>query len=178
LRAALTVQGRALTLYEEVHPMSKATSLKVHSAFMQHLKAIMPPHCRPVFVTDAGFRSTWFKLLGSMGYAWIGRIRNRDMVRSSAIDEDWHGCKALYAKATSQTKDLGTFQYVRNHPVTCRLILIKKKSRGRHHTTLHGTLRKGNQRVKQAKANKEPWLLAVSPQLAMLDANAGWPVCY
>jgi hypothetical protein len=35
LRAALVVQGRAMTLYEEVHPMSRATSLKVHRAFSE-----------------------------------------------------------------------------------------------------------------------------------------------
>jgi hypothetical protein len=46
VRAALIVQGRALTLYEEVHPIDKATSFKVHRAFLQHFKAIMPAHCR------------------------------------------------------------------------------------------------------------------------------------
>jgi hypothetical protein len=167
LRAALIGQGRALTLYEEVHPITKATSFKVHSAFLQQLKAIMPSHCRPIVVTDAGFRSTWFALLDQMGYAWIGRIRNRDMVRASAAGQDWHGCKALYARATSQAKDLGPFQYVRNRPIACRLVLIRKKPRGRHHTTLHGVRRTGSQSSKQARASKEPWLLAVSPRLTM-----------
>jgi hypothetical protein len=170
LRAALIVQGRALTLYEEVHPIAKATSLKVHHAFLLKLKAIMPLHCRPVFVTDAGFRSTWFALLDQMGYAWIGRIRNRDMVRASSAGHNWQGCKTLYAKATGQAKDLGPFQYVRNRPVACRLVLIRKKSRGRHDTTLHGVRRTGSQSRKQARAHKEPWLLVVSPRLAMSAA--------
>lgn len=171
LRAALIVQGRALTLYEEVHPIAKATSPKVHHAFLQQLQAILPAHCRPVFVTDAGFRSPWFALLDQMGYAWIGRIRNRDMVRACGAGQDWHGCKTLYAKATGQAKDLGPFQYVRNRPIACRLVLIKKKPRGRHHTTLQGARRTGSQSNKQARANKEPWLLIVSPRLTM-SANA------
>jgi hypothetical protein len=112
LRAALVVQGRAMTLYEEVHPMSRATSLKVHRAFLKSLNSILPPQCRPIFITDAGFRSTWFKLLDNMGYAWIGRIRNRDMVRSSSAESAWHGCKNLYKKANSELKDLGQFHYV------------------------------------------------------------------
>jgi hypothetical protein len=170
LRAALIVQGRALTLYEEVHPIAKATSLKVHHTFLLKLKAIMPLHCRPVFVTDAGFRSTWFALLDQIGYAWIGRIRNRDMVRACGAGQEWHGCKTLYAKATGQAKDLGAFQYVRNRPLACRLVLIKKKPRGRHHTTLQGMRRTGSQSRKQAKANKEPWLLIVSPRLTMSAA--------
>ena len=172
LRAALIVQGRALTLYEEVHPLSDAASLKVHRAFLTRLKAILPPHCEPVFITDAGFRSTWFKLLDSMGYAWIGRIRNRDMVRPISGDHAWHGCKTLYAKATCEPRDLGPFHYVRCHPVACRLVLIKKKAKGRHRTTVHGNIAKSRHSLKQARAQKEPWLLAVSPQLTALCAKA------
>jgi hypothetical protein len=172
LRAALVVQGRAMTLYEEVHPMSRATSLKVHRAFLKSLKSILPPQCRPIFITDAGFRSTWFKLLDNMGYAWIGRIRNRDMVRSSSAESAWHGCKNLYKKANSELKDLGQFHYVRCNPVACRLVLIKKRSQGRHRTTVHGRVTKSAHSLKQAKAQKEPWLLAVSPQLATITAKA------
>ncbi len=172
LRAALIIKGRALTLYEEVHPLSKATSPKVHSAFLKRLKVILPLHCRPVFVTDAGFRSPWFALLDSMGFAWIGRIRNRDMVRSTPVGQDWHGCKALYPKANCQPMDLGRFQYVRSNPVVCRLVLIKKKSRARHHTTVHGAITRSKRSLKQAAAQKEPWLLAVSPQLDNLSAKA------
>lgn len=172
LRAALMVQGRALTLYEEIHPLSRAASLKVHRAFLKRLKTLLPADSRPVFITDAGFRSTWFKLLDSMGYAWIGRIRNRDMVRPTPGEHAWRGCKALYAKANCEPRDLGQFQYVRSHPVACRLVLIKKKARGRHRTTVHGNVARSRHSLKQARAQKEPWLLAVSPQLAALDAKA------
>jgi hypothetical protein len=172
LRAALVVQGRALTLYEEVHPMSRAASLKVHRAFLKSLKAILPPPCRPIFITDAGFRSTWFKLLDNMGYAWIGRIRNRDMVRPSSGESAWHGCRNLYEKANCEPKDLGQFEYVRCNPVACRLVLIKKRSQGRHRTTVHGRVTRSAHSLKQAKAQKEPWPLAVSPQLAALNAKA------
>lgn len=126
LRAALMVQGRASTFYEDVHPVARATSLKVYRAFMKRLKEVLPLDCRPIFVTDAGFRSTWFKMLDSMGYAWTGRIRNRDMVRPSAGDHVWHGCKTLYGKARSEPQDLGRFDYVRSHPMACRLVLVKK----------------------------------------------------
>lgn len=172
LRAALIVRGRALTLYEEVHPLSRATSLKVHRTFLKRLQALLLSDCQPVFITDAGFRSTWFKLLDGMGYAWIGRIRNRDMVRPASGDHDWRGCKTLYAKATGEPRDLGQFQYVRSRPVACRLVLIKKKPRGRHRKTVHGKVTRSAHSKKQARAQKEPWLLAVSPQLAAFDAPA------
>jgi hypothetical protein len=172
LRAALIVQGRALTLYEEVRPLAGSASLKVHRAFLKRLNSILPPHCEPVFITDAGFRSTWFKLLDGMGHAWIGRIRNRDMVRPIAGEHAWRGCKTLYVKATCEPKDLGQFHYVRCHPVACRLVLIKKKAKGRHRTTVHGNIARSRHSLKQARAQKEPWLLAVSPQLAGLCAKA------
>lgn len=172
VRAALMVQGRALTLYEEVHPLSRATSLKVHRAFMKRLKEILPLDCRPIFVTDAGFRSTWFRLLDRMGYAWIGRIRNRDMVRPATGDQAWRGCKTLYGKARSEPQDLGQFHCVRSHPVAGRLVLVKEKPKGRHHTTVHKKRTRSAHSKKQARAHKEPWLLAVSPQLATLSAEA------
>jgi hypothetical protein len=171
LRAALTLQGRALTLHEEVHPLSRVASLKVHRVLMKRLQTILPSGCRPIFVTDAGFRATWFKLLDSMGYAWIGRIRNRDMVRPCAGEHVWRGCKALYANANCVPRDLGQFQYVRSNPVSCRLVLIKKKARGRHRTTVHGKLARSRHSLKQARAQMEPWLLAVSPQLSALKAK-------
>jgi hypothetical protein len=107
-----------------------------------------------------------------MGYAWIGRIRNRDMVRPSSGESGWHGCKTLYAKADCAPRDLGRFHYVRCNPVACRLVLIKKRSKGRHRTTVHGRVTRSAHSLKQAKAQKEPWLLAVSPQLAGLSAKA------
>ncbi len=170
LRAALVVKGRALTLYEEVHPIAKAQSPIVHREFLHQLKNILPVDCHPIFVTDAGFRSPWFALLNQFGYAWIGRIRNRDMV--SADEHNWIGCKDLYFKAQSVAKDLGQFHYVRNNPTACRLILIKKKARYRHHTTLRGEVRTSSRSQKQAQGQTEPWLLAVSPKLSTLTAKA------
>jgi hypothetical protein len=171
LRAALMVQGRALTVYEEVHPLARAASLKVHRAFLTRLQALLPSPCRPIFITDAGFRSTWFHLLDGMGYAWIGRIRNRDMVRPSLGEQAWRGCKTLYAGARGAPRDLGPFQYVRCHPVACRLVLCKKRPQGRHHTTIHKKRTHSAHSKKQARAQKEPWLLAVSPQLVALSAT-------
>lgn len=172
LRAAIVVRGRAITLYEEVHPIAHAMSPKVHKAFLHNLQSILPSHCRPILITDAGFRATWFKLVDSMGWEWIGRIRNRDMVLSAAKNATWVGCKSLYSKASCQAKVLGLFHYVRSNPVACRLVTIKKKSRGRHQKTVHGKMTKSSRCLKQSKGQKEPWLLAVSPQLKKLSAAA------
>ena len=63
LRASLPLGGRALTLYEEVHPRCALASERVHGAFLAQLGHILPPGVRPIVVTDAGFRGTWFRLV-------------------------------------------------------------------------------------------------------------------
>ena len=171
IRASVAIEGRSMTLYEEVHPQSSATSPTVHQAFLAQLSTMLPPACVPILITDAGFRGVWFRLVNRMGWYWIGRIRNRDMV-SPENDDTWVGCKTLYSLATGTAKSLGQYNYVRNHPVPCRLVLIKRIKRGRHKRSKLGQQVRSNQSLKNARAQREPWLLALSPKLDHLSAQA------
>jgi hypothetical protein len=171
LRASVALEGRSVTLYEEVHPLARATSRRVHAKFLTRIKAMLPPGCTPILITDAGFRSQWFTLVNRMGWQWIGRIRNRDMVRPIRGGAN-RSCKTLYAKATGTGTALGLFEYVRANPVTCRLVLIKRRRRLRHKRTVHGKRVRSCHSLKQARTQREPWLLAVSPGLAHLSAQA------
>lgn len=170
LRAAIVVKGRAFVVYEEVHPTKKYGSPSVHRNFMATLRTLLPAHCQPVIITDAGFRAPWFKMLDQLGFAWIGRVRNRDMVRAHG-QCDWHGCKQLYSEATGRARDLGDFEYVRSNPVSCRLVMIKKMPKGRKRkTALRRESRSGHSK-KQRAGQSEPWLLACAPALSGLSAN-------
>ena len=171
LRASVAIEGRSMTLYEEVHPQSRATSPRVHEAFLTQLATMLPPGCVPILITDAGFRSVWFRLINRLGWHWMGRIRNRDMV-SPADDGTWTGCKTLYAKATAKAQSLGQYHYVRNHPVPCRLVLIKRARQKRHKKSRLGKRVQSSHSLKHARAQREPWLLAVCPNLAHLSAQA------
>ena len=171
LRASVAIEGRSMTLYEEVHPQSQATSPTVHKAFLTRLADILPTVCVPILITDAGFRGTWFKLVNRMGWHWIGRIRNRDMV-SPANEDAWVGGKTLYARATAKAKSLGQYRYVRNHPMLCCLVLIKRASQKRHKKSRLGKRVHSSRSLKNARAQREPWLLAVSSSLAHLSAQA------
>ena len=171
LRASLALSGRSVTLYEQVHPLSRATTLEVHAAFLVQLATMLPSGCAPILLTDAGFRGTWFKLVNRMGWHWIGRIRNRDMVKP-ANGTSWNGCKSLYAKATKRARRLGPYDYVRSNPVTCHLVLIQRRSQGRHQRSVHGSPARSRHSLKNARSQREPWLLAVCPQLAHLSAEA------
>lgn len=169
LRAAAVVKGRALTVYEEVHPQKLLGSPRVHASFMRKLRQILPAGCAPVIITDAGFRATWFHMLDQQGWAWVGRIRNRDMVRRCG-DATWAGCKTWYAGACARPQALGHFHFARSNPVPCQLVLIKRQAKGRHHKTKLGKPCHSHSSQKNRLAQSEPWLLATSTCLASLSA--------
>jgi hypothetical protein len=50
---------------------------KVHEQFLKALQKRLPPRCRPLLVTDAGFRTPGFKQVEALGWDWVGRIRKR-----------------------------------------------------------------------------------------------------
>jgi len=171
LRASVALSGRSITLYEQVHPLSRSNTPCVHAAFLRQLAAMLPVGCTPILVTDAGFRSSWFKLVNRMGWYWVGRIRNRDMVRPIG-EPAWIGCKTLYAQAGKAAKALGAYEYVRSRPVSCRLVLVKRAPKQRHHKSVHGKPVRSSRSLKQARCQREPWLVAVCPALAYLSAEA------
>ena len=168
LRAAVVVKGRAFTVYEEVHPQKRLGSPRVHASFMRTLRQILPAGCSPVILTDAGFRATWFHLLDQQGWAWVGRIRNRDMVRR-CDDDTWAGCKTWYAGARARPQALGRFHFARSNPVPCQLVLVKHKAKGRRHKTKLGKPCHSRSSKKNRLTQREPWLLATSPRLASLS---------
>lgn len=170
LRAAAVLTGRALVLYDEVHPRECQGSPAVQRRFMETLRDILPPSCRPVIITDAGFRAPWFKMLNQLGFPWIGRIRNRDMVCALQGDS-WHGCKTLYAKAAAQARALGQFHYTGSNPTRCRLVLAKRQRKNRSAKSKAGNARRSSHSKKISQAQREPWLLAAAPELAILNAS-------
>lgn len=167
LRATVVAKGRAIVIYEEVHPTKKYGVASVHRNFMATLRTLLPEQCQPVIITDAGFRAPWFKMLNKLGFTWIGRIRNRDMVRANG-EHHWRGCKELYAGATERPCDLGNFDYVRSNPVACRLVMIKKAPKGRKRKTVFGQDARSRHSQKHRAGQSEPWLLVTSPGLSML----------
>lgn len=170
LRASVVVEGRSVTLYEEVHPRRLLANRQVHERFLKRLSQLLPSGCTPIIMTDAGFRSTWFELVNKQHWGWIGRIRNRDMI--CLPEASWQRATDLYAKATEQPQAFERVRYVRNHPVACHLVLVKKQPKGRIRRTRLGARSRTHTSLKAAKREREPWLLACSPQLAHLSPAA------
>jgi hypothetical protein len=161
LRASTPLGGRSLTLYEEVHPLGGKDKPGVHQAFLRKFQAVVPAGCRPIVVTDAGFRTPWFKQVERFGWDWVGRIRHRHMVQFAETDP-WMSAKSLYEQATGRPKDLGEVRLTRNHALDCRLVLYKARPKGRVKTTRFGQRARSRHSQKNAARERDPWLLATS----------------
>lgn len=176
LRASLPVGGRALTLYEEIHPLSRLTNPQVHRTFLRTLHRLVPSSITPIVVTDAGFRAPWLREVDRLGWAFVGRVRNRDHVRFPEATR-WVRSKSLYDRATATPTRLGHCALVESHPLRCQLVLVQEPRKHRIHRSRLGHKVRSSSSRKQAAGHREPWLLAVSEQLA--DSRADQVVaCY
>ena len=161
LRASVAVDGRALTLYEEVHGLKSKEKPATHRAFIGRLKRLLPERSRPIVVTDAGFRTPWFRLIDTQGWDWVGRVRNRHMVRTHE-DEAWFRSNELYETATATPKYLGNLQLTRKNPLSCNFVLYKGKPKGRSKMTCGGERARSYHSEQCSQREREPWLLVTS----------------
>lgn len=154
LVAALPTDGRALTVFAEVHPLKKMGNPTVQKHFLRKLHTILPTQCRPIIVTDAGFKNAWFKEIFSWGWDFVGRVRGTVHARPEGGSK-WVPLKELFSRAIFKARDLGRWFIAKSNPACLRLVVIKKKN---IKTIIRGTTRarKGRSRA------MEPWLLATS----------------
>ena len=155
LRAAISLKGRPVTLYQEVHCNKTKEKPASHKAFLKALHAMLPSNCRPIIVTDAGYKSPWFREVLALGWDIVGRVRKPHFY-SLDSGNTWQCIRNLYAKATCRPKRFDNSQIVRSNPFACTLVLFKQKSKGRHASNPDGT-RKASKRSKvHAQGAKDP----------------------
>lgn len=168
LRATVVVAGRALPILDMVFPAGRQGSPVAERQFLERLAAILPPSVTPIVVTDAGFRTPWFKAVAAQGWFWLGRLRNTTKVKPTDVEntsDQWVPCKALHALAGAAPRDMGMMDVAYSQTWKARLVVHGKPARGRkHHTRLNQVARNSHSR-KQARREREPWLLIASPGL-------------
>lgn len=159
LRAAVPLGGRTFTLYEEVHPLSRYNSPKTHRRFLHALHQVLPQHCRPIIVTDAGFRGPWFRDVEALGWDWIGRIRNTIKYFKPETGR-WCYVHSLYPTATPKVQHLGERVLSKRLQYRCRLYLVRayKRAPGRPRKKKSYGTNDGLYR----RLHRSPWLLATS----------------
>lgn len=161
LRASVPVGGRALTLYEQTFPLKRMGQPRAQLAFLRQLRRVVPQAVVPIIVTDAGFRSDWMRAVQSLGWDYIGRLRNNTHVRS-VRQRSWRACSSLHGSATHKALDLGDHFVVKGDPVRCRLVLVSQRRKGREQLTRSGKPQQGLMAKKARKSAREPWLLMTS----------------
>lgn len=161
LRASLARDGRSVTVYEEVHTLASKDKRRTHRAFLQQLQALLPVGCRPIIVTDAGFRTPWFQHVEALGWDWVGRIRHRHKMRWRSGGR-WFDAKRCYQQASGTARYLGQAVLTRSNPWACQLVVYRGKARGRKHYTCAGNVAQSRRSRTYAARAREPWLLATS----------------
>lgn len=161
LRATVAVGGRALPVYEESHSLKYYANPHVERRFLSRLHALLPSHCRPIIVTDAGFRTPWFRAVQRMGWDFVGRIGGHTMIRPQGHAE-WERVERRFETATGHARYLGYIDLVRSNPLACHAYLLKRKKQGRINPTRFGQRRASKHSEKNAHRERTPWLITTS----------------
>lgn len=166
LRAAVVRTGRALTLYEELHPKAQENCPDIHDAFLKTLAFMLPADCRPVILLDAGFSVPMLKVITQLGYDYVVRVRGQKMFRrqgSRALES----IRSLIPSATNKIQTIGEVVFTRANPWLCQLHMVKLTPRDRHAYRRGAYAHLKHKRIDKmsdcyARNWKEPWILATS----------------
>lgn len=163
LRASLSMKGRSLVLYEESHPKKKENNHATHKVFLDKLKSLLPSEVKPVIVTDAGFRAPWFAYILKLGWDFVGRLRNKNLIYLKK-EATWALSSTYFEQALSIPTYMGEGLLTEEGRVPAQFVLYKGKSRGRHRLNKNKSNSQSGKSKRYSKANKEPWLLVTSLQ--------------
>jgi len=161
LRASLPVGGRALTLYDEVHPEKKLGNGYIEKRFLKHLKELLPKNCCPIIITDAGYRTPWFNAVQDLGWDFVGRVGGHTMITPQS-KADWNRVEQIFETATTRARYLGFIDLVKRNPLACHAYLLRKKKQGRIKKTVFGKRCEMKHSQKNAHRERTPWLIVTS----------------
>jgi hypothetical protein len=161
LRASIAVDGRSVTLYEEVHPLSLYDNRAVRERFLARLRDCIPASCRPIVITDAGFRVSWYRQIEAMGWDWISRVRGRALYRTES-SQAWSPVSSLYAGARTKPSAVGQILLTQDGQHACQLYRVRARKQGRTDRTVYGKRRRDKRSRECARRQTEPWLLVTS----------------
>lgn len=159
IRATLASHGRGLCVYEEVHDAKTKEKRKTHTKFLFKLAELLPLDCKPIIVTDAGFKAPWFRSVLAMGWDFVGRARIPNLYATGV--DNWQCVSTLHAKATSCPKSFSV-QMPRYDPLHCQLVVYKQDNKGRHSYNRRGQLQRTTTAMNNRRSAREPWVLATS----------------
>ena len=159
LRASLAVNGRSLTLYEEVHSIATKEKTATHKQFLERLSRMIDCRSHPIIVTDAGFKSPWFRQVKALGWDFVGRVRKPHWYTTD--HQQWQSITVLYEQATTRPKTLSG-AIAKSNPFACQLIIVKQKKVGRKRLNRSGKPKRSKISLSHERSANDPWLLSTS----------------
>jgi hypothetical protein len=160
LTATLCFRGRAIAIYSRTFPVKRKSSPGAEREFLEALGKIVPSHCSPILVTDAGFIAKWFDSIREMGWDFVGRVRG---TRCLSFGERWMRLGEVHDLAGTKAISLGLGRLCKTETRIYRIVLSKKrKLKGRHRLSFHGTNRQRTADRQRSAAAREPLLLITS----------------
>ena len=106
LTASIVGHGRSIPLYHEVFCESQLGSVEAHQQFLHTLNEIIPPHTKVTIITDAGFRTPWFRQVIEYGWDVIGRIYDGFSFQKEG-ETEWLSLKEVDFGGTGKARLLG-----------------------------------------------------------------------
>ena len=97
LRAAMVLKGRPVTLYQEVHSNKTKEKPATHKGFLATFHTMLPSDCQAIIVTDAGYKSPWFRQVRALGWHVVGRGRKPHFY-SLDNGHQWQSITQLYQR--------------------------------------------------------------------------------
>lgn len=159
--------GRAVSIYQQVHPLSKLGNARVERDVTRCVAQWIPAGIRVVALTDAGFRRGWMAMINGWGWSWIGRVRRGILI--STDGRSWQSPTRWFTRSRPKPVRTTGCWMAKEQSVACALVSVRRRRQPWQSPTLAS--RDYGGRVRKRHAFMEPWLLAHSPDLATLRAD-------
>ncbi|MFT5003982.1 MAG: hypothetical protein ACI952_002343 [Flavobacteriales bacterium] len=127
--------------------------------------------CKAIILSDAIYRSPWFKAAEEKGWYWVGRVRGQ--VSLSKDKQHWETSYQWFDNAYGgKAEYIGDVYYGKKAQFKCQAVIFKRSRKGRMvKKKREGISQRTNDKIHQKDA-REPWLLVFKlPQRFMTKAS-------
>lgn len=159
LRASLTMDGRPVTILDEVYRLTSLNKSRVHARFLRALRDVLPPSCRPVLLVDGAFMRPFFEKLRQLGWDYVGRLGSAMWVHSQDLPS--LQVRDLFRFARRKPRDLGACTLFARSRFHARVVLYDGRSERARRPASPFPRGQNRQRKRRQKA-REPWVLVTS----------------